>query len=235
MTKEIHAVKLVVVSLVLALAACAPLRAPAIPSPPTGFVNAAAVVPGLAVEMRYAGSDNFVGRRIDGYEAPICYLTRHTAEALAAAQAALAASGRGLKVYDCYRPARAVADFARWARDPGELRMREQYYPNVPKDQLFALGYIAERSGHSRGSTVDVTLVDLATGVEIDMGTPFDLFDPRSWPTDESVSTEARASRMALQAVMRASGFRPLREEWWHFTLEDEPFPETYFDFPVTR
>jgi D-alanyl-D-alanine dipeptidase len=216
--------------LCLALAACA---SPGERSAPSGFVDASRVVPGLAVEMRYAGAHNFVGRRIDGYEAPVCYLTQQAAEALAAAQAALASEGRGLKVYDCYRPARAVADFAAWARDSNDQRMRAEFYPNVPKDQLFALGYIAERSGHSRGSTVDVTLIDLASGAELDMGTPFDLFDTRSWPSDESVSAEARANRMALQTVMRAHGFRPLREEWWHFTLEREPFPETYFDFPV--
>jgi D-alanyl-D-alanine dipeptidase len=144
---------------------------------PPEFVDVARVVPGLVVDMRYAGSRNFVGRPIAGYEAPVCLLTRQAAEALAAVQRDLAASGRGLKVYDCYRPARAVADFAAWARDLDDQRSKPEYYPNVPKDQLFALGYIAERSGHSRGSTVDVTLVDLATGAELDMGTPYDLFD----------------------------------------------------------
>lgn len=222
--------------LLLVLAACASAREIAVPfSPPAGFVDAAAIVPGLVVDMRYAGAHNFVGRRIDGYEAPVCYLTREAANALATAQAALVPQGRGLKVYDCYRPARAVADFAAWARDLDDQRMRAEFYPNVEKDQLFALGYIAQRSGHSRGSTVDVTLVDLATGAELDMGTPFDLFDPRSRPSDDSVSAQARANRMTLQNAMRAHGFRPLREEWWHFTLEREPFPETYFDFPVTR
>lgn len=222
--------------LFMVLAACAPTRgATASFAPPEGFVDAAAVVPGLLVEMRYAGAHNFVGRRVEGYEASVCYLTREAANALAAVQAALAPQGRGVKVYDCYRPARAVADFAAWARDLDDVRTRAEFYPNVEKDQLFAQGYIAQRSGHSRGSTVDVTLVDLATGVEIDMGTPFDLFDPRSWPSDESVPAQARANRLALQAVMRAHGFRPLREEWWHFTLEREPFPDTYFDFPVAR
>jgi zinc D-Ala-D-Ala dipeptidase len=200
---------------------------------PPEFVDVARVVPGLVVDMRYAGSRNFVGRPIAGYEAPVCLLTRQAAEALAAVQRDLAASGRGLKVYDCYRPARAVADFAAWARDLDDQRSKPEYYPNVPKDQLFALGYIAERSGHSRGSTVDVTLVDLATGAELDMGTPYDLFDPRSWPSDATVSTEAQANRRVLQEIMIAHGFRPLREEWWHFTLNEEPFPATYFDFPV--
>ncbi len=198
-----------------------------------GFVDAGALVPGLVVEMRYASSRNFVGRPITGYEAPVCLLTREAAAALAAVQNELRALGRGLKVFDCYRPARAVADFAAWARDPNDQRMRDEYYPNVDKSRLFELGYIAERSGHPCGSTVDVTIVDLATGAELDMGTPYDLFDPRSWPSDAGVSETARTNRMALQRMMVAHGFRPLREEWWHFTLENEPHPEMYFDFPV--
>lgn len=200
---------------------------------PQGFVDATTMAPGLVVEMRYAGSRNFVGRPIAGYEAARCLLSEAAAAALAEAQRALAASGHGLKVYDCYRPARAVADFAAWARDLDDQATKPDYYPNVDKDQLFALGYIAERSGHSRGSTVDVTLVDLASGAELDMGTAYDLFDPRSWPSDTSVSAEAQANRRLLREAMIAHGFRPLREEWWHFTLEDETYPETYFDFPV--
>lgn len=215
------------------LAACASTPDPNAREPSPGFVAAAAVAPGIVVDMRYASSRNFVGRRIDGYDTAVCLLTPQAANALAAVQRDLAASGRGLKVFDCYRPARAVAHFARWARDLGDQRTRAEYYPNVDKDQLFALGYIAERSGHSRGSTVDLTLIDLATGAELDMGTPFDLFDPRSWPSDTTVSPEAQANRRALQEIMVAHGFRPLREEWWHFTLVGEPYPDTYFDFPV--
>lgn len=214
----------------LLLAACA---SPQRHDLPPGFVDAQALTPALVVEMRYAGAHNFVGRPIAGYEAPRCLLTRPAAEALARAQAALEASGRGLKVFDCYRPARAVADFAAWARDLDDQRNKAEFYPNVDKARLFELGYIAERSGHSRGSTLDVTLIDIDTGAELDMGTPYDLFDPRSWPSDQSVAPEARANRMALQAVMIAHGFRPLPEEWWHFTLENEPHPDTYFDFPV--
>jgi D-alanyl-D-alanine dipeptidase len=216
-----------------ALAACAAASDASEREPSPGFVAAAAVAPGLMVDMRYAGSRNFVGRRIDGYDTAVCLLTPEAATALAAVLRDLAASGRGLKVYDCYRPARAVADFAAWARDLDDQSTKAEYYPNVDKDQLFALGYIAERSGHSRGSTVDITLVDLATGAELDMGTPYDLFDPRSWPSDTSVSAEAQANRRALHDAMAARGFRPLREEWWHFTLNSEPHPDTYFDFPV--
>jgi zinc D-Ala-D-Ala dipeptidase len=221
-----------VLLLTLALAAC--VQTPALEdNRAPGFVDAADAIPGLVVEMRYAGAHNFVGRAIAGYEAPVCLLTREAAAALAEVQAELAASGRGLKVYDCYRPARAVADFATWARDPADQRMKAEYYPNVDKSRLFELGYLAERSGHSRGSTVDLTIVDLATGAEADMGSPWDLFDPVSWPGDETVPSAARANRIALQRVMIAHGFRPLREEWWHFTLENEPHPDTYFDFPV--
>jgi zinc D-Ala-D-Ala dipeptidase len=154
---------------------------------------------------------------------------------VAKAQAALAAFGLGLQVFDCYRPMRAVADFAAWARDPADQARKRDYYPGLDKSQLFALGYIAEKSGHSRGSTLDLTIVDLATKAPLDMGSPYDLFDTRSWPSDTRFTPAQRANRMLLQTVMRESGFRPLKEEWWHFTLEREAFPDTYFDFPVAR
>ena len=201
---------------------------------PEGFVDAHATVPGLVVDMRYAGSENFVGRPIAGYAAPVCILSRPAADALAKAQAQLAPFGLGLKVFDCYRPARAVADFVRWARDPADQARKADYYPNVDKSRLFELGYIAEKSGHSRGSTVDLTIVDVRTGAELDMGTPYDLFDTRSWPSEPTLAPAARANRMLLQTVMTANGFRSLKEEWWHFTLRNEPHPQTWFDFPVT-
>jgi zinc D-Ala-D-Ala dipeptidase len=222
----------------LAMSACAP-RAPEpaapIETPATiaDFVDLSSIAPDIVVEMRYAGRDNFVGRPIAGYEAPVCLLTRDAANALAAVHERFRAEGRGLKVYDCYRPTQAVADFAAWARDLDDQHTKAEYYPNVDKARLFELGYIAERSGHSRGSTVDVTVVDLASGAEIDMGTPYDLFDPRSWPSDESVGAAARANRLELQRAMRTYGFVPLEEEWWHFTLENEPHPNAYFDVPV--
>jgi D-alanyl-D-alanine dipeptidase len=201
---------------------------------PRDFVNAATVVPGLAVEMRYAGSHNFVGRPIHGYAAPVCWLTRQAAQALAQVQADLARFGLGLKVYDCYRPTRAVADFAAWARDLNDQAHKAEFYPTVDKSQLFQLGYIAERSGHSRGSTMDLTVIDRATGAEIDMGSPFDLFDTKSWPESSAVNAAQRANRLMLQSVMRAHGFNPLQQEWWHFTLAHEPHPRSYYDFPVT-
>jgi len=198
------------------------------------FADAGQSVPGLVVDMRYAGSENFIGRPIAGYEAPVCLLSNEAVVTLARAQARLAEFGLGLKVFDCYRPVRAVADFAAWARDPADQKRKADYYPNVDKSRLFELGYIAERSGHSRGSTLDATLVDARTGKELDMGGAYDLFDTRSWPSEQSVSLQARANRMLLQDVMVANGFRPLKEEWWHFTLNQEPYPETYFDFLVT-
>ena len=201
---------------------------------PSEFVDASRVVPGLVLEMRYAGAHNFVGRPINGYQAPTCWLTRQTAQALAQVQAALAPFHLGLKVFDCYRPTRAVADFAAWARDLNDQAHKAEFYPTVDKTQLFALGYIAERSGHSRGSTVDLTVVDRATGAEIDMGSPFDLFDTKSWPTSVAVGPSQRANRFMLQSVMRSHGFYPLEQEWWHFTLAHEPHPRTYFDFLVT-
>lgn len=222
----------VALALALSLAGCAQAVSP---QSAAGFVDASALIPDLVVEMRYAGRENFVGRPIDGYNAPVCLLTRQAASALVQVQQQLAASGLGLKVFDCYRPARAVADFAQWARDPKDQARKADYYPNVDKSRLFELGYIAERSGHSRGSTLDVTIIDLKTSAEIDMGSGYDLFDTRSWPTDQTVSPLQRENRMKLQSVMTAHGFRPLAEEWWHFTFNSEPYPETYFDFPVTR
>jgi zinc D-Ala-D-Ala dipeptidase len=213
------------------LTACAGL--PAGGQDRSGFADAGKAIPSLVVEIRYSDNENFTGRPIDGYEAPVCILTRDTVAALAGVQAKLLEFGLGLKAFDCYRPARAVADFAAWARDPADQKRKADYYPNVDKSRLFELGYIAERSGHSRGSTLDVTLVDVRSGEELDMGGPYDLFDTRSWPSEPDVSPQARANRMLLQDVMVANGFRPLKEEWWHFTLNQEPYPDSYFDFLV--
>jgi D-alanyl-D-alanine dipeptidase len=200
---------------------------------PASFVDAATLIPGLAVEMRYAGAHNFVGIAIAGYERPVCLLTRPAATALAQVQGDLAERGIGLKVFDCYRPVRAVAHFVRWARDVRDTKAKAEFYPSVDKRELFALGYIAPQSGHSRGSTVDIGLVKLADGNELDMGTPFDTFSPRSWPSDTTVSADARRNRTLLADAMRRRGFQRYVKEWWHFTLRAEPFPATYFDFPV--
>jgi zinc D-Ala-D-Ala dipeptidase len=199
---------------------------------PASFVDAATVVPGLIVEMRYAGSHNFVGRPIDGYQATHCLLTRPAAAALANVARDLASRGLVLKVFDCYRPKRAVANFMRWARNIFDLAGKKEFYPNVDKSSLFRDGYIAALSGHSRGSTVDLTLAR-ANGHELDMGTPFDFFSPRSWTASANISAAAKINRATLAEAMRRRGFRPYFREWWHFTLAREPFPDTYFDFPV--
>ncbi len=208
---------------------------------PADFVDAATVVPGLIVEMRYAGSHNFTGRPVDGYQAPRCLLTREAADALAAVARDVAPHGLAVKVFDCYRPVRAVMNFVRWARDLNDQTAKPEFYPNVDKRALFRDGYIASRSGHSRGSTMDLTLARTDRAElepreldrELDMGTHFDFFSPKSWTADATISSEQHANRMLLAAAMRRRGFRGYDKEWWHFTLRGEPFPETYFDFPV--
>lgn len=199
---------------------------------PATFVDASTVVPGLVADIRYAGPHNFVGRPIDGYQAPRCLLTKAAANALADVARDLAARGLVMKVFDCYRPVRAVMNFVRWARDLNDTVAKAEFYPNVDKRTLFRDGYIASHSGHSRGSTADLTLA-MSDGRELDMGTPFDFFSPRSWTADASVTAEQHANRMTLAAAMRRRGFRGYDKEWWHFTLRNEPFPNSYFDFPV--
>ena len=198
---------------------------------PASFVDAAALVPGLVVEMRYLGDNNFVGRPVDGYEQPVCLLTRQAAEALADVARDLVPQGLKLKAFDCYRPKRAVAHFVRWAQAVDDLRTKATFYPDLDKRQLFSGGYIAFHSGHSRGSTVDLTLVGSAG--ELDMGTPFDFLSPRSNIGNPTISRQAETNRALLAAAMRKRGFNPYSKEWWHFTLRGEPFPDTYFDFPV--
>jgi len=188
-------------------------------------------IPGIETEIRYAGTSNFVGEVIDGYDAPRCLLTAPAADALTCAQQRVTAEGLGLRVYDCYRPQRAVDHFARWAADLSDQRTKPTYYPNVDKATLFDAGYIARRSGHSRGSTVDLTLVE--GGAPLDMGTPFDFFDPASHTDSPAVSDTALHNRSMLRDAMEACGFENLAEEWWHYTLRDEPYPDRYFDDPV--
>jgi zinc D-Ala-D-Ala dipeptidase len=218
--------------LCLVLAAAFGMQAALAQERPSAFVDAATVVPGLIVEMRYAGSHNFVGRPIDGYEAPRCLLSQAAAAALAEVARDLSSRGLHIKVFDCYRPMRAVMNFVRWARDLNDTAGKVEFYPDVDKRTLFRDGYIASHSGHSRGSTIDMTLTN-DDGRELDMGTPFDFFSPKSSPADPTVTPEQHTNRMLLAAAMRRHGFRPYDREWWHFTLRGEPFPATYFDFPV--
>jgi len=189
----------------------------------------------LRTEVRYFSTDNFVGERITGYLTPDVMMTEPTYAALLQVAEELEVFGIGLKVFDAYRPQQAVDHFVRWAEDLEDTRMKSRYYPRVDKANLFRDGYIAARSGHSRGSTVDLTLIDLGTGEELDMGTRWDFFDLRSWGESEQVNEVQRANRALLRSIMTKHGFSPLREEWWHFTLVGEPFPDTFFNFPVQQ
>ena len=201
---------------------------------PSGFVVLADYIPGIIQEIRYHSTYNFVGERIDGYEEPVALLTLEAARALKGVSAALNAVGVRLKIFDAYRPVSAVKHFILWGSDELDLRMKPFFYPDLTKKDLFDRGFIARRSSHSRGSTVDLTLLDMATGKELDMGGPFDLFDEVSFAEYKGLPDEQYANRMLLRRTMMNHGFVPLDCEWWHYTLEDEPYPDTYFEFPVS-
>ncbi|MBP5330303.1 MAG: hypothetical protein J6Y89_00435 [Lachnospiraceae bacterium] len=197
------------------------------------FVLITDVVPDAILEIRYYSTYNFVGDRIDGYEEPLAFLTKEAAAALKDVSDELVSKGYRLKIFDAYRPQRAVTNFMNWALDAEDTRMKEYFYPELEKDVLFPQGYIAEHSGHSRGSTVDLTLFDMTTEKEVDMGGTFDYFGELSHPDYTDITEEQYANRMLLREVMLRHGFKPLEEEWWHFTLENEPYPDTYFTFSV--
>ncbi len=199
------------------------------------FVLLSEAVPDAILEIRYYSTYNFVGDRIDGYEQPTALLTKEAATALRKVSDQLKAKGYRLKIFDAYRPQRAVTHFMNWAKDTGDVRMKPYFYPELDKSVLFAQGYIAEHSGHSRGSTVDLTLFDMKTEKEVDMGGTFDYFGERSHPDFKKISKKQYALRMLLREAMLANGFKPLPEEWWHFTLNNEPYPDTYFTFPVSE
>ncbi|MEQ9104110.1 MAG: M15 family metallopeptidase [Rhodothermales bacterium] len=195
------------------------------------LVALSTVAPGVIHDLRYLTNENFLGRPVAGYVDPVCLLTPEAAAGLARAQALAEARGLTLQVFDCYRPQTAVNDFMAWAADPADTLMRAAYYPRVPKDSLFAQGYIAERSGHSRGSTVDLALA--RDGVLLDFGTPYDYFDVVSHTADASITAQARANRDLLVDIMGEAGFTNYAAEWWHYTLNAEPHTGTYFDLPV--
>ena len=201
---------------------------------PSGFVVLADAVPLVVQEIRYYSTYNFIGDRIDGYEEPLALLTKEAARALKAVSNEMLVQGYRLKIFDAYRPACAVKHFVMWGLEDQDIRMKPYFYPDLEKQALFAEGYIASRSSHSRGSTVDLTLLDMRTGREVDMGSPFDLFSEVSHPDYRGITEEQVENRMMLQRVMMRCGFAPLDCEWWHFTLENEPFPDTYFAFPVS-
>ncbi|WP_330237969.1 M15 family metallopeptidase [Streptomyces sp. NBC_00525] len=244
----------------LALTATAPAaHAKPEPKAPEAFVSLRSVDPTIIQEMRYPTAHTFMGGPVDGYRQPLCILTRPAAEALRRAQRELLRQGYSLKVYDCYRPQRAVDHFVRWAKDLDDETMKAEFYPRVDKSRLFADGYIAERSGHSRGSTVDLTLVRLPAAPtrayrpgeplvpcyapqaerfpdnSVDMGTGYDCFDTLSHTDDPRVGGVQRANRQFLKKTLTGAGFVNLAEEWWHYTFRPEAFPDTYFDFPVAR
>ncbi|PWI19860.1 D-alanyl-D-alanine dipeptidase [Streptomyces sp. Act143] len=234
-------------------------RATPEPKAPKDFVALRTIDPTIIQEMRYFTPHNFVGERIDGYRQPLCILTRPAAEALHQAQEKLLKQGYSLKVYDCYRPQRAVDHFVRWAEGLDDQAMKGEFYPNVDKTRLFADGYIAEKSGHSRGSTMDLTIVKLPAlptrpyhpgeplvacyapqdqrfpDNSADMGTGFDCFDTLAHTLDPRVQGAQRAHRLLLKSTLEDLGFVNLAEEWWHYTYKPEPYPDTYFDFPVSR
>ena len=201
---------------------------------PSKFVVLADYVPSVIQEIRYYSTYNFIGDRIDGYEEPVALLTREAARALKRVANELFVMGYRLKIYDAYRPACAVKHFVLWGIEDQDIRMKPYFYPDLQKQELFAKGYIASRSSHSRGSTVDLTLLNMDTGKEVDMGGPFDLFSEVSHPDYKGITNEQFRNRMLLQSAMVRNGFKPIDCEWWHFTLEDEPFPDTYFEFPVS-
>ncbi|WP_330341257.1 M15 family metallopeptidase [Streptomyces sp. NBC_00557] len=262
MTRLTSAVRGLVTALAALLAVTtAPATAGAATDPraPKDFVALSSVDPTILQEIRYFTPHNFVGERIDGYEQPLCILTRPAAEALHKAQRLLLRKGYTLKVYDCYRPQRAVNHFVRWAQDLDDQAMKAEFYPNVDKTRLFADGYIAEKSGHSRGSTMDLTIVKLPARPtrpyhpgqplvpcyapkderfpdnSVDMGTGFDCFDTLAHTLDPRIQGVQRANRLLLKNTMESLGFVNLAEEWWHYTYQPEPYPDTYFDFPVSR
>ena len=211
----------------------------------TDFVNITDVVPDVILEIRYFGTYNFVGARVDGYEQPTALLTRQAADSLRRVSDDLKAQGYRLKIYDAYRPQCAVDHFMRWGKDLSDTLMKPYFYPNVGRGDLFRLGYIAEQSGHSRGSTLDLTLFDMRPEQEVDMGGTFDWFGHESHPDcggdpetgtyrpNDTLSATQFANRMLLRRAMLSHGFKPYDCEWWHFTLRDEPYPDTYFAFPV--
>ena len=251
---------LTVAAVALGAPAAAPAAAKKPKKAPRAFVSLHDVAPSILHDIRYFTRHNFIGRRIHGYRAPLCILTRDAAEGLARAQAAVVPQGYTLKVYDCYRPQRAVNDFVRWARRLRDQRMKREFYPRVDKSTLFADGYIAERSGHSRGSTMDLTLVKLPAKHQprwtrgrfglvncfapyeerfpdntIDMGTGYDCFDTLAHTLDPRIQGVQLENRLRLKSAMEAAGFTNYENEWWHYTLANEPFPDTFFDFPVSR
>ncbi|MGX4693417.1 M15 family metallopeptidase [Streptomyces sp. JNUCC 63] len=258
LSRAVRGVIAAVAALLTVTAASATARATPEPRAPQDFVALNAVDPTIIQEVRYFTPHNFVGERIDGYRQPLCILTRPAAQALHKAQQQLLRKGYTLKVYDCYRPQRAVDHFVRWAEDLDDQAMKGEFYPHVDKTRLFEDGYIAAKSGHSRGSTMDLTIVRLPAlptrpyvpgrplvpcyapkgerfpDNSVDMGTGFDCFDTLAHTLDPRIQGQQQANRLLLKSTLENLGFVNLAEEWWHYTYKPEPYPDTYFDFPVS-
>ena len=200
---------------------------------PSEFVYLDKAIPGIVVEMRYASKNNFTGRVVDGYEAPKCILTKQAACALKNVQDELNRYSMSLKIFDAYRPQRSVDDFVRWFKDTADIKTKSEYYPDIPKEQLFRMGYISLKSTHSRGSTVDLTIIMLPQKQELSMGSSFDLFGELSNTEFKNIRPFQKVNRLLLKTIMEKHGFVNYKMEWWHYTFKDEPFPDTYFNFPV--
>lgn len=203
---------------------------------PADFVDVGKEIAEVKIDMRYFTKNNFTGRSVDGYNAPVCLLTKSAAESLKKVVDVLYPLGMTLKIYDCYRPQRAVDDFFSWSQDLADNATRPIFYPNVKKADLFKQGYIASKSSHSRGSTVDLTIVPIDehyTQSKLDFGTEFDYFDLKSSVSYKNIPLQSKANRLLLSTLMNAAGFKVYEKEWWHFTLINEPYPDTYFGFPV--
>tara|TARA_R100000935_G_C2781632_1_gene141954 strand:- start:21 stop:695 length:675 start_codon:yes stop_codon:yes gene_type:complete len=200
---------------------------------PPNFVYVQDIIPDVVLEMRYAGDNNFIGMSINGYNKPVAILSRPAAIALAKVQKELMEKGYCLKIFDAYRPQRAVNHFISWAQNPGDTLKKAQFYPEVDKKDLFSLGYISTRSGHSRGSTLDLGIVDHKSGKEVDMGGAYDFFGERSHHNYSKITETQKMNRSILKNAMMKYGFQPYSQEWWHYTYQPEPYPNTYFDFVV--
>ena len=200
---------------------------------PTGFVDLKEHIPNISFDLRYYSNNNFVGDTIAGYRTNRVLISGKAAEQLKKVQVELNENGLGLLIYDAYRPQMAVDHFVAWAKRIGDTAKKSLFYPKVDKSNLFKKGYIASKSGHSRGSTVDLTIISLETGEALDMGSPFDFFGLSSWVDFEGISPQQRNNRERLQSIMNKHGFRGYAKEWWHFTLNHEPFPKTYFNFLI--
>lgn len=200
---------------------------------PKGFVYLSDIDNTIQSDLRYFSNNNFIGKPIDGYKTNVVIVTMETAKALKLVQQNLIKKGYSLKIFDSYRPQQAVNHFVRWAKVLSDTLMKREYYPKVPKTELFKRGFIASKSGHTRGSTVDLTIVEIKTNKEIDMGSAYDFFGEKSHPSYKNITEKQKGNRMLLRRLMLQNNFKPYENEWWHFTLKNEPFPRTYFNFLV--